>query len=131
MSVGVLIIGHDNVGESLRDNAVKTFGAQPLPLAVVSIGRDCEPERAHAQASAMIQALDQGEGVLVLTDICGATPCNIATRLLGEARVKIVTGVNLPMLLRVLNYADLGLERLVDKAITGGRDGIVEISDTD
>ena len=131
MSVGILIIGHDNVGESLRDNAVKTFGAQPLPLAVVSIGRDCEPERAHAQASAMIQALDQGDGVLVLTDICGATPCNIATRLLGEARVKIVTGVNLPMLLRVLNYADLGLERLVDKAITGGRDGIVEISDTD
>ena len=131
MSVGVLIIGHDNVGESLRDNAVKTFGAQRLPLAVVSIGRDCEPERAHAQASAMIQALDQGDGVLVLTDICGATPCNIATRLLGEARVKIVTGVNLPMLLRVLNYADLSLERLVDKAITGGRDGIVEISDTD
>ncbi|MDQ3563847.1 MAG: PTS sugar transporter subunit IIA [Pseudomonadota bacterium] len=131
MSVGILIIGHDNVGESLRDNAVKTFGAEPLPLAVVSIGRDCEPERAHAQASAMIQALDQGDGVLVLTDICGATPCNIATRLLGEARVKIVTGVNLPMLLRVLNYADLGLERLVDKAITGGRDGIVEISDTD
>ena len=131
MSVGILIIGHDNVGESLRDNAVKTFGAQPLPLAVVSIGRDCEPERAHAQASAIVQALDQGDGVLVLTDICGATPCNIATRLLGEARVKIVTGVNLPMLLRVLNYADLGLERLVDKAITGGRDGIVEISDTD
>ncbi|MGH8532780.1 MAG: PTS sugar transporter subunit IIA [Gammaproteobacteria bacterium] len=131
MSVGILIIGHDNVGESLRDNAVKTFGAQPLPLAVVSIGRDCEPERAYAQASAIIQALDQGDGVLVLTDICGATPCNIATRLLGEARVKIVTGVNLPMLLRVLNYADLSLERLVDKAITGGRDGIVEISDTD
>lgn len=131
MSVGILIIGHDNVGESLRDNAVKTFGAQPLPLAVVSIGRDCEPERAHAQASAIIQALDQGDGVLVLTDICGATPCNIATRLLGEARVKIVTGVNLPMLLRVLNYADLSLERLVDKAITGGRDGIVEISDPD
>jgi len=131
MSVGILIIGHDNVGESLRDNAVKTFGAQPLPLAVVSIGRDCEPERAHAQASAIVQALDQGDGVLVLTDICGATPCNIATRLLGEARVKIVTGVNLPMLLRVLNYADLSLERLVDKAITGGRDGIVEISDTD
>lgn len=131
MSVGILIIGHDNVGESLRDNAVKTFGAQPLPLAVVSIGRDCEPERAHAQASAIVQVLDQGDGVLVLTDICGATPCNIATRLLGEGRVKIVTGVNLPMLLRVLNYADLGLERLVDKAITGGRDGIVEISDTD
>ncbi|MGH8521442.1 MAG: PTS sugar transporter subunit IIA [Gammaproteobacteria bacterium] len=131
MSVGILIIGHDNVGESLRDNAVKTFGAQPLPLAVVSIGRDCEPERAHAQASAIIQALDQGDGVLVLTDICGATPCNIATRLLGEARVKIVTGVNLPMLLRVLNYADLSLERLVDKAVTGGRDGIVEISGTD
>jgi PTS system ascorbate-specific IIA component len=131
MSVGILIIGHDNVGESLRDNAVKTFGAQRLPLAVVSIGRDCEPDRAHAKASAMIQALDQGDGVLVLTDICGATPCNIATRLLGKGRVKIVTGVNLPMLLRVLNYADLGLERLVDKAITGGRDGIVEISDTD
>ncbi|MGH8507996.1 MAG: PTS sugar transporter subunit IIA [Gammaproteobacteria bacterium] len=131
MSVGILIIGHDNVGESLRDNALKTFGAEPLPLAVVSIGRDCEPERAHAQASATIQALDQGDGVLVLTDICGATPCNIATRLLGKGRVKIVTGVNLPMLLRVLNYADLSLERLVDKAITGGRDGIVEISDTD
>lgn len=131
MSVGILIIGHDDVGESLRDNAVKTFGGQRLPLAVVSIGRDCEPERARAQASAMIQALDQGDGVLVLTDICGATPCNIATRLLGKGRVKIVTGVNLPMLLRVLNYADLSLERLVDKAITGGRDGIVEITETD
>ena len=130
MSVGILIIGHDNVGESLWDNAVRTLGASPLQFAIVSIGRSCEPDEAYSRASALTEYLDQGDGVLVLTDMCGATPSNIAVRLLPERRVRVVTGVNLPMLIRVLNYADLNLECLVEKAVTGGRDGIVEISGT-
>ncbi|CAK0770012.1 hypothetical protein CCP3SC15_4060003 [Gammaproteobacteria bacterium] len=72
----------------------------------------------------MAGSLDQGDGVLVLTDMYGSTPSNIACRLDSE-KVRIVAGVNLPMLIRVLNYSYLSLEDLTNKAISGGRDGII------
>ena len=75
----------------------------------------------HARKAAAL--LDHGAGVLVLTDMYGATPSNIALRLAG-AKVRIVTGLNLPMLMRVLNYSQLGLDQLAEKAVSGGREGV-------
>lgn len=66
-----------------------------------------------------------GDGVLVLTDIYGSTPGNIANRLFDAHGVAVIAGINVPMLIRVLNYPDLSLEELVNKAVTGGHDGII------
>lgn len=72
----------------------------------------------------MVDRLQSGDGVLILTDMYGSTPSNVANRLMAKDGIQIVSGINLPMLLRVLNYPELGLEELVQKAVSGGRDGV-------
>ena len=71
------------------------------------------------------EKLDSGDGVLVLTDMYGATPSNIACRLRKLHDVRVVAGLNLPMLIRVLNYPGLDLDELMHKALSGGRDGVL------
>jgi len=127
VSVGLLIISHGRIGEALMDTAVSVLGMCPLQAEVMSIGQDCDPEAQIAEARERIAALDQGEGVLVLTDMYGSTPGNIAGQLTGD-RIAVVAGVNLPMLVRLLNYPHMGLEQLVTKAVTGGRDGVLPYS---
>jgi len=127
MSVGLLIISHGRVGEALLDTAISVLGICPLQVEVMSIGQDCEPDAQIAEAHRRVDSLDLGEGVLVLTDMYGSTPGNIAGQLVGE-RIAVVAGVNLPMLVRLLNYPQMGLEELVTKAVTGGRDGVMPYS---
>lgn len=124
MPVGVLIISHDGIGRALLESASVALGGCPLQCRVLSASRDADPDRLLEEAQGCLRALDSGQGVLVLTDLYGSTPSNIATRLAGAGTVRIVAGVNLPMLIRVLNYPALGLEDLVGKAVSGGRDGI-------
>jgi PTS system ascorbate-specific IIA component len=81
----------------------------------------------HAQQ--MIKELDQGQGVLILSDIYGATPCNIVCKLLEPGRVEGIAGVNLPMLVRALTYRHEKLETLVEKALSGGREGVIHFTE--
>jgi mannose PTS system EIIA component len=99
-----------------------------MRYAILDIVRDTEPEQNRRQAREMVTALEQGDGVLVLTDIYGSTPSNIACALQSIDNVRIVTGLNLPMLIRVMNYADRDLEQLTEKASSGGHDGILVIT---
>jgi len=126
MSVNVLIISHENVGAALLDAAVNTLGFCPLSADSLPIWGNCDPEEMLEAARKKIQALDTGEGVLVLTDLYGSTPSNIACRLAQENNARVVTGVNLPMLIRVLNYPKLCLDELAEKAQSGGREGIMD-----
>jgi PTS system mannose-specific IIA component len=125
MSVGLLLITHDELGSSLVETATKMLGRCPLLTETLAVTLDGDPDILQLQARRMLEDLDQGEGVLVLTDMYGATPSNIANRLLEVERVAVVAGVNLPMLVRVLNYADLNLAGLTEKAHSGGRDGVL------
>jgi PTS system ascorbate-specific IIA component len=75
----------------------------------------------------MIKLVDSGDGVLIMSDVYGATPSNIAMKLLEPGRIEGLAGVNLPMLLRALTYRDKDMETLVSRATTGGRDGIVNM----
>jgi PTS system mannose-specific IIA component len=125
MSIGILVITHDRVGRSLVDTATATLGFCPLDTGVIEVAPDCDPDALLARAQRAAQRLDQGDGVLVLTDVYGSTPSNIACSLLKAEHVRVVAGVNLPMLLRVFNYALLSLDELGEKALSGGRDGIV------
>ena len=96
---------------------------------------DVVPDAALADTEAQARALlDRALGMpgrseaLILTDVFGATPANIAQRLADSAKVKVVTGVNVPMLWRSINYADEPLDRLVTRALAGGTQGVLQIA---
>lgn len=129
MNVGLLIIAHHPLGEVILQTAVETLGHCPIPTKVLSVSRDQDRDLQMKLARGYAHELDTGDGLLVLTDIYGSTPSNIACSLQGIAGVKVIAGLNLPMLIRVFNYADLALEDLAEKALTGGQDGIIAACD--
>ncbi len=124
MSVGLLIVTHNRIGAELLETANRMLGQCPLPVHVMEVPPYCDPDFLVAHARRRLEVLDQGDGVLVLTDMFGSTPSNIAAHLERDAQVRVVNGVNLPMLVRVLNYSRLSLAELVDKAVSGGHDGV-------
>ena len=124
MKVGILLITHDGIGAAIYGTAEFMIKGCPAPVKLLSANRESDPEALLEDSVQLIRELDQGAGVLVLTDLFGSTPSNIARRLHQYARVKIVSGLNLPMLIRVFNYADLDLEALSTKAHSGGQDGV-------
>ena len=129
MAVGLLLVTHGRIGEELLASATRILNGRPLPSASVAVPQNCDPDRVERELRERLQRLDEGDGVLVLVDLFGATPCNVV-RLLPDAHpCALVTGANLPMLLRVFNYPDLDLPGLVEKALGGGRDGVQRISD--
>ncbi len=123
--IGILIITHGTLGESLIHSASHVVGAKPPMLQQFSIGAHDDPVSILPQAQKMVESLDDGQGVLILSDIYGATPCNLVTKLLQTGRIEGVAGVNLPMLVRALTYRNGSLDKLVEKAVSGGREGVV------
>ncbi|MGD9591777.1 MAG: PTS sugar transporter subunit IIA [Candidatus Berkiella sp.] len=127
MSVGILLITHSGIGGALLNVASGTFGRLPLEISQLSVSRDPDPDLLIEKASYLVRKLDAGEGVLVLTDMFGSTPSNVAQGLQHQGfAICVVTGLNLPMLFRVLNYPHLELNQLAKKAVSGGKDGIFE-----
>jgi len=124
MSVGLLLITHNNIGAELLTAATDMLGSCPLQAKALGVMFDCDLEQQRHRAKTIIKELDQGEGVLVMTDIYGSTPSNIACGMINEGRVTVVAGVNLPMLVRVLNYPQLDLTALTERAESGAHIGI-------
>ncbi len=125
MSVGLLIITHNRIGIELLHSATDMMEVCPLNALALQVNKDCDPDQILEEARKMIKTLDQGNGVLVMTDIYGSTPSNISNRLPDNNAITVISGVNLPMLIRVLNYPSLSLNDLASKALSGGRDGIL------
>ena len=125
--VGIFIIAHGNLGESLIHCASHVMGSRPPQLDQIGVGIRDDPQRVLPQAVKIIRTLDQGSGVLVLTDVYGATPSNIVSRLLIPGNVEGVAGVNLPMLVRALTYRNEPLRTVIAKAISGGVEGVMRI----
>lgn len=126
MSVGLLLITHAGVGETLLSVAAAAMHGCPLEVRCLDVGSAANPDLMQADAERLIAELDRGDGVLILTDAFGSTPSNIACRLNHRHRTAVVAGLNLPMLLRVLNYPTLTLRELANKAVSGGKDGVVQ-----
>lgn len=122
--VGLLLITHNEIGNALLDTATHMLGMCPLMVSSLPVLPDCDPEAMVRRSRELVRELDHGDGVLVLSDMYGSTPSNIAARLAADGEVMVVCGVNLPMLVRVMNYPRLSLPDLADKAESGGRDGI-------
>jgi len=125
--VGILLITHNGLGDSLIDCVRHVLGSVPPHLKALSVLANDEPAHKEQEARALIAELDEGRGVLLLSDVFGATPCNIARRLCQPGRVEGVAGVNLPMLLRVVCYGSKPLGELVQRAMDGGKECIVTI----
>ncbi|MDH5358284.1 MAG: PTS mannose transporter subunit IIA [Gammaproteobacteria bacterium] len=125
MTVGILIVSHNQIGTELINTARQMLSCCPLPTKVISIETKDNPDRIRQQLDVELKGLDQGNGILILTDMFGSTPSNIACAVSDRDDIRIVSGLNLPMLIRVLNYPNLSLDELENKAITGGQEGIV------
>ena len=125
MSVGLLLITHNDIGTSLLETAIRMLGCCPLNAETLSVTNEMERDFLAEQARTMARELDTGQGVLVLTDLFGSTPANIANALEVRSGLHVLSGVNLPMLVRVLNYPALPLTEIAQKALSGGRDGVL------
>lgn len=125
--IGFLIITHGTLGESLLHCASHILGSRPRQLAQIGITPQDDPQQIGIQALRTVRSLDDGDGVVIFTDIYGGTPSNIATRLLIPGKVEGVAGVNLPMLIRALSYRAEPLAVLTEKALSGGVEGVVHM----
>ena len=111
--IGVLIVTHGDIGTSLLTSANQILGGEQKQVATLSVWRADEIDDLVLRARELIDGLDAGDGVLVLTDIFGATPGNVVSRLLEDGRIEGVSGASLPMLLRVLTSRNGSLAELV------------------
>ncbi len=125
--IGILLITHSTYGEALIQNACHVLNKRPPLIAQFGVAAQDDPLDVLPMARLLLKEVDGGEGVLVMTDIYGATPANLAMKLLEPGRIEGVSGVNLPMLLRALTYRGKGMETMITKAVSGGRDGILNM----
>jgi len=123
--IGILILAQKNFGAGLIEAVEHTLGQHSQQLEAVGIDYHQSPEDISTAIQHSLDKVNQGDGVLLLADVYGATHTNLACRLLVRGRIELIAGVNLPMLLRVLNYRHLKMEDLIDKALSGGCGGIV------
>ncbi len=125
--VGILLVTHNGLGDSFADCVRHVLGEAPRNLKVLPVLADDDPQLKLAEGQALVRQLDTGSGVLLLSDVFGATPSNIARQLCHAECVMGVAGVNLPMLLRVVCSSGRTLPELAEIAIRGGRECIVHI----
>lgn len=127
--IGLLILTQKDAGKGLLYAVEHVLGQRPPQLDAMPVNYDQPPEQLAQSLRQRIAQLDQGQGVLILADIYGATHTNVACSLLKSNKVELIAGLNLPMLIRVLNYRNLSFPDLIAKAISGGTEGIVCATD--
>ena len=126
--IGILIIAHDTLPESLVKAVTHVLGTRPAQFETLSVTIADDPFDLLPIARERVRQLDTGEGVLVFTDLYGATPANLANKILSPGRVECVAGVNMPMLVRAFTYRAKGMDTMIRKAISGGCEGVVHIA---
>lgn len=125
--IGILIVAHDTLGDSLVRAVTHVLGTRPPQFEVLSVAATDDPILLLPQAREIVARLDTGDGVLIFSDIYGATPCNLACKLLKPGRVEGLAGVNLPMLVRAFTYRTKGMDTMIKKAVSGGCEGVMHI----
>ncbi|WP_423821435.1 PTS sugar transporter subunit IIA [Salinisphaera sp. SPP-AMP-43] len=125
---GLMILGHGTLPQALRDAAEQVLGSLSRPTRTIGLANDAALEDTAEHLAQELAALDTGAGVLILVDALGATPYNAARQAIrGHDQRRLVTGLNLPMLIRVYNYSNLALAELAEAAVAGGQRGIADM----
>lgn len=125
--IGIFLITHGTLGESLIQCACHVLNKRPPQIAQLGLAAQDDPLDILPQARQMLAWVDSGHGALVMTDIFGATPSNVAMKLLQPGRIEGIAGVNLPMLLRVLTYRDRDMATVLQRAVSGGCAGVLQV----
>ncbi|MBK9447262.1 MAG: PTS fructose transporter subunit IIA [Betaproteobacteria bacterium] len=125
--IGILLITHGTFGEALIQNVCHVLNKRPPLIAQLGVAAQDDPLDVLPLAKLLLNEVDGGKGVLILTDIYGASPANLALKLLQPGHVEGVAGASLPMLLRAITYRNKGMETMIAKAISGGRDGVLNM----
>ena len=125
----IFIIAHAPLASAFRAGALHVFPEQAADVAALDVQPNMPPEETLAQARIMLEQLGSSQA-LILTDIFGATPCNVAQKLVDGISVKLVTGLNLPMLLRAVSYRAEPLDALVARALVGATQGVMQVAVT-
>lgn len=126
---GILIVAHAPLAQALRLCALHVFPDCGDAVQAVDVQAQDAPEDSLDAARAAMARL-QSDAVLVLTDLFGATPCNVAQRLVDGQHSRLLTGVNLPMLLRSISYRHESLDNMLTRAMAGGTQGVLQVSVT-
>jgi PTS system ascorbate-specific IIA component len=127
MSNSIFIIAHAPLANALRDCAMHVYPECADEVIALDVRPDDQPEETLRLANLALQNVSQ-EGLLVLTDIFGATPANVAQKLAGARRAKLIAGANVPMLFRAVSYRHESLDDLVARALAGGTQGVMQVA---
>jgi len=125
--IGIFLLTHSTYGEALIQCACHVLNKRPPQIVQLGMSAQDDPLDALPLAREMLKLVDSGRGAVILTDMYGATPSNLAMKLLEPGRVEGIAGVNLPMLLRAIAYRDKDMETLLTRAVSGGRDGVLNM----
>lgn len=125
--IGILLVTHGAFGEALIQNVCHVLNKRPPLVAQIGVAAQDDPLDILPMARMLLKEVDGGKGVLVMTDIYGASPANLAIKLLEPGHIEGVAGVSLPMLLRAITYRNKGMETMIAKAVSGGRDGVLNM----
>lgn len=128
--IGLLVVTHETLGQAYSQLAQHIFGSMPGNIGILNVRSDDKPEAIRRKAAHLIASVDHGDGILVLTDIFGATPCNIARNLIHNDKMIMLTGLNAPMLVKATQYAkdSTDLMALTAEVKAAAIEGILTIS---
>ena len=128
--IGLLIVTHETLGHAFSSLVSHFFGPCPDNVRLLNVAKDDTPELILTRASALIHEVNQGQGVLILTDIFGATPCNISRKLIQSDDVMMLTGLNAPMMVKAIQYSALrnDLNALTQEVKEAALHGIMALS---
>lgn len=125
--IGILLITHAPLGHAFMATAAHMFSGKQERVEAIDVVADQDPFEINLLAMEAIARLDDGSGVLVMTDVMGGTPSNCCHMLTVAGRVEVIAGVSLPMLLRAITYRENDLDTVVEKALAGAKNGAVRV----
>jgi PTS system mannose-specific IIA component len=125
--IGIMVVSHEPLGTALIHCTRHIYGRLPVQLAALDVIPDEDPDQAYSAALELLARINDGSGVVVLTDLFGATPSRIAARLAEPHKVVVLAGVNLPMLVKALNNRRMPVEQLVDTLLSSAQGAILQV----
>lgn len=125
--VGILLLTHAPLGHAFIEAASHVFRARPERIEAIDVWADQDPVEVKRLAEAAIARIDDGSGVLIITDVMGGTPSNCTLQLAQPGRIEVIAGISLPMLLRAITYRSDTIDVVVEMALAGGQSGAVKV----
>ena len=125
MTIGILLITHNQIGQVLLENTLTILDQSNPGVQTISVSFDADTDRVLAQCQHIVREIDNGDGVLVLTDLFGSTPSNIAHKLTSINNTYVIAGINLPMVMKTINYRDDPIQDIIERTLKGGKNAII------